>query len=171
MTRNLRARANSATSPTAADGAIDLFEYALLRILHYRLEPACAKTNAPRLRFSSAKPILAECCILLSALAWLGREDEDKVRATFQEGSQFLEARGSEPALLPRTECGLDCVDRALQRLAAAAPYVKRNILLACAHSVAADHSVDVREMELLRAIADTLESPIPPFVEAQEPV
>ena len=48
---------------------------------------------------------------------------------------------------------------------------LKRNILLACAHCVAADRSVDVREMELLRAIADTLESPIPPFVEALQQV
>ena len=52
-----------------------------------------------------------------------------------------------------------------------AAPYVKRNLLLACAHTVASDRKVEVREMELLRAIADTLECPIPPFVKAMDKV
>ena len=38
---------------------------------------------------------------------------------------------------------------------------------IACAHTVAADGQVLYREAELLRAIADTLDCPIPPFVRA----
>ena len=44
---------------------------------------------------------------------------------------------------------------------------MKRNVLLACAQAVAADGQVLDREAELLRAIAEALDCPIPPFVEA----
>ena len=60
-------------------------------------------------------------------------------------------------------------VDSALDRLTQAAPSVKRNVLLACAQTVAADGQVLSREAELLRAIADALDCPSPPFVEALE--
>jgi hypothetical protein len=60
-------------------------------------------------------------------------------------------------------------VDSALDQLAQASPSVKRNVLLACAQTVAADGQVLYREAELLRAIADTLDCPVPPFVEALE--
>jgi tellurite resistance protein len=60
-------------------------------------------------------------------------------------------------------------VDSALDRLTQAAPSVKRNVLLACAQTVAADGQVLSREAELLRAIAGALDCPIPPFVEALE--
>jgi hypothetical protein len=42
-------------------------------------------------------------------------------------------------------------------------------VLLACAQTVVADGQVLYREAELLRAIADTLDCPVPPFVEALE--
>jgi hypothetical protein len=93
------------------------------------------------------------------------------VQAAFRDGSRFLDTRGWQPHLPARTECGLDEVDRALRRLNGAAPYVKRNFLLACAHTVTSDGKVEVREMELPRAIADTLESPIPPHVAALDKV
>ena len=55
--------------------------------------------------------------------------------------------------------------DAALDHLAAAAPDVKRTVLTACGAAVMHDGEVNDPEMELLRAIADTLDCPIPPFV------
>jgi hypothetical protein len=155
-----------------ADGAIDLFEYALLRILRYRLTPARpGGTFSSLVRYSSAKSLVKECQILLSALAWLGRDEESKAAATFREGSQYLDVIGVDLALLPRDQCGLEQVDQALSRVTTAAAHVKRNLLLACARAVAADRKAEVREMELLRAIADTLECPMPRFVEGMAEV
>ena len=39
-------------------------------------------------------------------------------------------------------------------------------MLNACAHAVASDGVLQSREAELLRAIADTLDCPLPPFLE-----
>jgi hypothetical protein len=44
---------------------------------------------------------------------------------------------------------------------------VKRNLLLAGGKTVVADGQVTERAAELLRAIADSLDCPVPPFVAA----
>ena len=51
----------------------------------------------------------------------------------------------------------------------AATPQIKKNLIEACVQVVGADGLIQEREAELLRAIADTLDCPIPPFVETPE--
>jgi len=63
-------------------------------------------------------------------------------------------------------ECrDLKLIDRTLERLSQAGPYVKKNVLLPCVHVVASDNQVLETERELLRAIGDSLGLPMPPFV------
>ena len=78
-------------------------------------------------------------------------------------------ARRTAPicALLPREQCGVDQIDAALNRLALAVPTIKKNLIEACVHTVGADGVIQEAEAELLRAVADTLDCPIPPFVQA----
>jgi uncharacterized tellurite resistance protein B-like protein len=64
-------------------------------------------------------------------------------------------------------QCDLPQVDAALNRLALGVPQIKKNILSACAQTVAADGLIQEMEAELLRAVADTLDCPMPPFVGA----
>ena len=56
-------------------------------------------------------------------------------------------------------------IDAALNRLAQAVPIIKKNLIEACIHTVGADGVILESEAELLRAIADTLDCPMPPFV------
>jgi uncharacterized tellurite resistance protein B-like protein len=46
-----------------------------------------------------------------------------------------------------------------------AAPIIKKNLIDACARVVAADGVIQEEEAELLRAVADTLDCPMPPFI------
>jgi hypothetical protein len=55
--------------------------------------------------------------------------------------------------------------DRALEDLATASLTVKKTILTACSAAVVHDGIVNDTQFELLRAIADTVDCPIPPFV------
>jgi tellurite resistance protein len=48
-------------------------------------------------------------------------------------------------------------------------PQIKKNVLSACAQTVAADGVIQQREAELLRAVADALDCPIPPFLTASD--
>jgi hypothetical protein len=53
----------------------------------------------------------------------------------------------------------------ALQTLNQSVPAIKRRIVDACAACILANQQVTVREVELLRAICDTLDCPLPPLV------
>jgi uncharacterized tellurite resistance protein B-like protein len=61
--------------------------------------------------------------------------------------------------------CSLAQVDTALNRLNQTVPPIKKLVLNACAETVAADGVIQENEAELLRAIADTLDCPIPPIL------
>jgi hypothetical protein len=151
------------------DRAIDLFEYTLQKVLLRHLRLYYEPPSKPGARYSSLKPLLTECSVLLSALAHIGQEEESAVSVAFQRGAGFLDAAEGVVSLLSGEARSLTRVDSALDLLAQASPSVKRNVLLACAQTVAADGQVLYREAELLRAIADTLDCPVPPFVEALE--
>ena len=151
------------------DRAIDLFEYTLQKILFRHLQPYYEPLPAPPRRYSSLKSLQTECSVLLSTLAHIGQEDEKAAAAAFRRGAGYLDTPEGTVHLLSGKARSLARVDSALDRLAQAAPSVKRNVLLACAQTVAADGQVLCREAELLRAIADALDCPIPPFVEALE--
>ena len=121
------------------DRAIDLFEYTLQKILFRHLRPYYEATPAPARRYTSLQPLLAECSVLLSALAHIGQENETAEAAAFQRGAGYLDAPEGAVQLLSGEARSLVHLDSALDHLAAAAPSVRRNVLLACAQTVAAD--------------------------------
>lgn len=151
-----------------SDGEIDLFEYVIQKVVLRHLEPHFTQARKPVIQFYSLKGLTGECAILLSALAYIGQEEPDKVQIAFQQGAQPLSyAAQVQLGLLPADQCDLAQVDAALNRLAQAVPQIKKNVLTACAQTVAADGVIQETEAELLRAIADTLDCPMPPFVQA----
>jgi Zn-dependent protease with chaperone function len=152
-----------------SDGEIDLFEYVLQKIVLRHLEPYFSQARKPTIQYYALKPLAADCAVLLSALAYLGQEEPDKIQFAFQQGAQLLSYTAQvELRLLPEEQCELAQVDAALNRLCQAVPQIKKNVLNACAQTVAADGVIQEMEAELLRAIADTLDCPMPPFIPAQ---
>jgi hypothetical protein len=65
---------------------------------------------------------------------------------------------------LPKVNYDLPRLDAA-SRCALAVPQIKKNVVNACDRIVAADGLIQLPEAELLRAIADSLDCPIPRFV------
>jgi Zn-dependent protease with chaperone function len=150
------------------DGAIELFEYALMKMIARQLRAYFEGPDLDQARYGRIQDVLPECALLLSALAHVGQEDDEPAaRTAFAQGRQFLDAPGDQIQFMPRSEWDLAGVDTALARLAKCPAGVQRNILLACGKTVAADGHVTEREAELLRAIADSLDCPMPPFVDA----
>jgi Zn-dependent protease with chaperone function/uncharacterized tellurite resistance protein B-like protein len=152
-----------------SDGEIDLFEYVLQKIVLRHLEPYFLQARKPVIQYYALKPLAADCAVVLSALAYLGQDEPDKIEFAFQQGAQPLSyAAQVQLSLLPTAKCELAQVDAALDRLCQAVPQIKKNVLNACAQTVAADGLIQEMEAELLRAIADTLDCPIPPFIPTQ---
>ena len=148
-----------------SDGKIELFEFVLQKIILHHLGPQFAGTRPPTVQFYTLNPLVPDCVVLLSALANAGSGDADEVQKAFEQGAPYLRAPDGGWGLLPREQCGVDQIDAALNRLALAVPIIKKNLLEACIHTAGADGVILEDEAELLRAIADTLDCPMPPFV------
>lgn len=149
-----------------ADEEIDLFEFMLQKIVIRHLEPHFVGARREPIQFYSLKPLLPDCTILLSALAHAGHPNREEAHFAFKLGWQQLRVQSVQPTFLPQEESDLEKVDAALTRLAQAVPEIKRRVLTACAFTVSADGMINEPEAELLRAIADTLDCPVPPFIE-----
>jgi Zn-dependent protease with chaperone function len=148
-----------------ADCEIDLFEYTVTKTLMRHLEPQFKRADRSITQFYSIKPVLPDCSVLLSALANSGNVEDAEAAKAFATGIPHLRHGVTGLRMLQAADCGLGPLDEALGRLAQAVAQIKKNVLDACAHTVAADGVIHANEAELLRAIADALDCPIPPFL------
>ncbi len=140
------------------DGQVSLMEWSLLRIVERNLSgprPIDGRHHLVELADESA--------LLLSALAHAGHSDASAAAAAFAAACtqlpfhdlQLQEATAFEPRQL----------DAALQRLNRLWPLQKPRLLKAMALCVAHDGRIAVAEAELMRAVADSLDCPLPPLL------
>ncbi len=153
-----------------SDRRIDLFEYTLSRMIRRHLTRYFEGAGPTPVRYDSFKSLLDDARILVSTLARLGSRTEQEATRAFRHAAQVLQLKGPEATLMPVSSCTLRAVDEALQRYDGASPRLKKELMLACAASVMADDQVTDREAELIRAIGDALDCPIPPFVQSRAP-
>src|SRR5207244_8208391 len=116
------------------------------------------------IRPNSINRVAAACSTLLSALAHAGQDPAKGAQTAFGRGVSHLKLDGANFRFMALAECTLTAMEAALNGLSEATPQIKKLFLGACAHTVAVDGTVRPREGELLRAIADTINCPIPPF-------
>ncbi len=147
-----------------SDGQMEIFEFVLQKIVRRHLAAQSGEIGPTSIQYHTLKPLVADCSVVLSALANISRSDSGEIEKAFQAGAPLLRAKADGLQLLPREKSGLEQLDTALDRLALAAPQIKKNLLEAGVQVVGADGLIQEREAELLRAIADTLDCPIPPF-------
>jgi len=152
----------------AADQQIDLFEYSLQRMLKRHLWPHYRQVKKMATQYYALKPLLGDCEVLLSGLAMVGQSSTDEVAKAFQAGISRLGAEAGGLRLQPIEKANLTQIDAALDRLATSSPLIKKQVLDACAHAVASDGTIQPREAELLRAVADGLDCPLPPLLQGQ---
>lgn len=144
-----------------ADRRIDLSEYALrtmmLSHLGRQFEPRRART-----RYEKMSAIREPAALLLSVLARRGHTDEATARRAFAAGLAHL---GVSADMRPAADCGLAALDAALAKLADAGPKLKQQIVEACLGVIAFDQQAQLAELEILRAVVDALDCPMPPPV------
>jgi Zn-dependent protease with chaperone function len=148
-----------------SDGRIDLFEYTLSRMLRRHLARAFEGEGPTPVRIRSLRTLLPDARVLLSTLARVGSRSEEQAARAYRHGAQVLQLRDESTELLPKKSCTLQAVDEALERYDSATPALKKSLMLACAATIMADDEITDREAELVRAIGDGLDCPVPPFV------
>ena len=150
-----------------ADDRVDLFEWTLRRLLTRHIEAHLFRPSDPKVHYYALKPVAEHCEVLLSTLARVGSKNDDEVQQAYAAGAGKLGLDGQ--GLVPPERCKLSALGRGFDELAKLSPREKRTLLQGCAAVIAADGEITVSEGELMRAVADTLDCPMPPLLPGQK--
>ncbi|MET1079958.1 MAG: M48 family metallopeptidase [Pseudomonas sp.] len=141
-----------------ADREISLMEWALYRILLHNLrdpQPTTARFELQQLP--------GETALLVSALAYAGHASDEQADAAFLVAASQLPFAALQ--LVAVTTLSIAALDKALDKLSQLKPLHKPRLLKALARCIEHDQQIRVDEAELFRAIADSLDCPMPPLL------
>ncbi len=152
-----------------ADPRISLFELVLQRALIRHLGPVFGGTRARGTPSAELAARTTEVGLVLSALGHACDSTPEEAAASFNAALRFLGGEAGAIGFSARQDCPPEVIDRALRSLGDLVPQAKKRLLEAATACVVSDAQVTVSEAELLRAIADSLDCPVPPFLPGQE--
>lgn len=150
-----------------ADEHIDLFEWCLHRLLVRHLDPVFSRVRPPKIRYDNIEKLEKHCTVLLAALAYAGAESDAQAQQAFAQG--MVELDFTAAGLPGKRKAALLEIDKALAELNSLTPLQKPRLIKACARCVVADEKILAQEVELVRAIADSLDVPLPPRLAGQK--
>jgi len=146
----------------ASDAKVDLFEFMLQRVVERHLVSHFERRGFRKIRYHKMSQLAEEANVLLSTMAGVGAQSEAEAKSAYADavsiwkGWSMSLSRGSS----------LDQLGKILDRFDQASPLLKKELLLACGRAAANDGDLSNREAEMIRAIADSIGCPVPPFVE-----
>ncbi|HEY5701347.1 MAG TPA: M48 family metallopeptidase [Gammaproteobacteria bacterium] len=142
------------------DREVTLFEVVLLTLLKKHLVPFDRKTVS--MTYRSFDPVIPEIRVLLTLIARAGSENVEEIEKNFVRGMQTFTKVTMSPAA--EEYCGFDSLEPVLRKLSGLSPLLKESLLTACADCIIHDGEVTLREAEILRAISESLDCPMPPL-------
>jgi Zn-dependent protease with chaperone function len=146
-----------------ADGKLSLFEWTLQKIVYHHLDGVFAGKSGTARKKTTLQRSRQACAVLLSLLVYSNRHEGLTEQEVFAAAGQEL--GGLEVQLLERGMLSFSRLDGAIDELGGLKPLAKSKLVKACAACVLADKKITPVEAELLRAIAETLDCPMPPLV------
>lgn len=141
-----------------ADDRVNLLEWSFYRILVHNLEPR----TAPK-RLADLSQLYKEAHVLLSAIAYAGTHSAEEATKSFNDNKTLIELNETE--ILLQSDYTLIDLNQAVTSLRNLKPLQKPRLLKALSQCVLHDGTITTDEAELFRAIADSLDCPIPPFL------
>ena len=145
------------------DTKISLFEWIIQKIVIHHLDRVFEKKQHKRKKHLSLKKTQNSCATLLSLLCHTGKQHGIDKEHAFDLARTKL--GNFDIQLLETKALNLNMLNQALDELAQLKPLEKPQLLKACAACITADKMITIAESELFRAIADTLDCPMPPLV------
>jgi hypothetical protein len=153
-----------------ADRQINLFEFVLQRVLLKHLDHVFGRSKPPAVRYHSVSAVMRQVVTLLSTLVHLGRVTGDEAQRAFDQAMSVV-ADDTAMQLLPKESCSLSEIGAAIDKLAECSPPIKKRVLTGATTCVVADGKITSGEAEMLRAVADSLNCPMPPVLGAQSTI
>ncbi len=146
-----------------ADRKVTLAEFVQATLLRQHLREGAGKPIPTK--FGKVEDVAQDAHVILSLIAHASRGDTEAAHA---KGKAVL---GVElPGALPAAELTAARLETALERLRHLQPFQKPRVLKACVETAAADGRFRLAEAELVRAVAATLDCPLPPVIGALDP-
>ena len=147
-----------------ADGKTSLFEFTLLAILrrHLPFSPVVETRHT----FFTYKPVEQEIALLLSLMIRVGGDSDDantRYTQLLRTFTRNVINRQSLPTLGSKT---LNVVLGKLQNLA---PILKASVIESLIECVLHNGHIKIQEAELLRAVAEMLDCPLPPLIDTHQ--
>jgi len=146
-----------------ADEGINLFEYAVMRMLVRNLDETFVRKGRRPVQYGNLRVVRMDCATLLATLAHYGSSDQAAAARAYADGMAVLFPGESSP-MPPPARWSLEQTDKALDTLAGLAPRCQQTLVQACVTTVSADGVVHPDEGALLRAVCDALGCPLPPL-------
>ena len=147
-----------------ADNKISLGEWVLQRVLLQHLDEAHGLRQRPRAKYSVLGDVKAESELLLSVVAYAEHSNDDAAAARAFDAGRLAIGAGALHRIA-RKDVSLHRLDAAVDKLEQIKPLMKPRLLKACAACITADGHVTVDGIELLRALAASLDCPMPPVI------
>ena len=143
------------------DSKISLLEWSMQKIVLGHLDDIFIKQPFGKRRHCSLQQAKNSCAVLLSLLIHADRQPN--TRDAFNHANKEL--GGLDIQLIAEEDLSLSKLNDALDELARLKPLKKPQLLKACASCIMANKTITPTEAELFRAIADTLDCPMPPLL------
>ena len=143
------------------DDKYSLLEFVLLSILNRQLGENSQRVE--RIRYRTFKAVAGDIQLLLSLLAQCSGQSADKQRSAFEVSMKTF----ITPVLtmMAAKNVSVGKINHALQRLNQMPAVMKKSFLISCADLVIDDGIIMPSEAELLRAVAEALDCPMPPLL------
>jgi Zn-dependent protease with chaperone function len=150
------------TTLVEIDKKMSLLEWSLQKIVMHNLETVFGKDEAPYFGKRNLKNCKKSVSILLSILTHSTEQEGISNEETFAAGADELKM---SLQLIAVSKIDFDTLNNALDDLADLKPLQKPALLKACVRCITADGKIQAIETELLRAIAATIDCPVPPLL------
>ena len=145
------------------DSHVSRFEYVLYCLIHKNLVGSGQQSQKSITRFSKVEH---ELQLLLSAVIHASGQTQETKEDVFQ---QVFDGFSANQVKLLGEKFDAEAFHQALSKLRRLSPMLKKPLLNGLEEAIEQDGVVKHQEIELLRAIAECLDCPIPPIIESAQ--
>lgn len=150
------------TTLVEADKRITLFEFAIRQIIIHRLDAAFYPRETKE-TYRTIESLMDDAIKIVSKVAEVGHDSSSEARRAFISAMTQIPVSGRS-VLEQVTDVPLKDVGQAMSKFASARPGVRRVLLDACVQCILYDRVVTMAEAELMRAVAYSVDLPLPPI-------
>lgn len=147
-----------------ADQQVDLFEFFLLHHLIIHIRRHLGIETDRRVKYETLASLGTEVETLMSVVATVGHTEPKDAEAAFNAGREQIPELTNAISFRGQGHKVSDLFG-VMQKLSQASPKAKKAVLTALGIVIIHDQKITVSEAELFRAIAESLDCPVPPVL------